>query len=287
MKPDCQWLTANLEAYFCEKLDDRQLRLVTEHLESCAACNQEVQSLRDVDHTLKQLFRHRLAQAQSPLRLAHPSRGIAVRFGLPATGLILAVTLGFMLVPREPLPSSSSIKVTSPPTVATTSQTTQVPTIKTPEGSAIVRTKPDVPDQRPTLQHAPESAVSKNAPAFVVIDPAGYSTNLSDYRGYALLFGVWSSDQPEAAMALERLYQTFGTDARVRILGVSRGRQNRLTGTTFPIVFNSGSRLLEAEKGEFFLIDTTGTVRHRGSLLANASTLVPEVRTELEKIGIR
>jgi hypothetical protein len=113
------------------------------------------------------------------------------------------------------------------------------------------------------------------------MDPAGYSRTVEDYRGYVLLMGVWNLDQPLAAANLEQLYRTFGPDARVRILGVSNQRLTKPSGTTFPVAYNQGSRLFGAASGDFVVLDQTGVVKIRGSLLSDSANIANAVRTAL------
>src|SRR6266446_8004196 len=94
MKVDCQWLSANLENYFCDRVDGDAMHLVAQHLQNCSACRDEIQSLKNVDGLVKQVFHDRLARARSPQRVAR-------RLGLPiafagaalAAGLVLTFTL--------------------------------------------------------------------------------------------------------------------------------------------------------------------------------------------------
>jgi hypothetical protein len=66
----------------------------------------------------------------------------------------------------------------------------------------------------------------------------------------------------------------FGSNTQMRILGVSNQRGTKPAGTTFPVVYNQGSRLLGTGTGRFVLLDEAGSVRLRGSLTEDYSKLV-------------
>src|SRR6266446_5670066 len=241
MKLDCQWLNANLENYFTERLSPDQVRLAAEHLEGCAACRQEIQSLQNVDGLVKQLFDYQLARAQSR-RLSR--RGFALPVAYAAAGVAVAFILAFALWSSQDTAPPQVVQLNPPPVEQTNS--TPEPEVKLPGPPEVKRAKPKPEPQTSISTQQPPSAapVPPGAPVFVVIDPAGYSTTLESYRGSVLLFGVWSADRPEAALNLERMYQAFGANPKIRILGVSNRRQERLAGTSFPLVFNNGSQLL-------------------------------------------
>jgi len=284
MKVDCQWLSANIENYFCERLSSEELRLTAEHLETCAACHQETQSLKDVDGLIKQLFDHRLVRARSH-RLIR--RGLALPLTFAGAGVTLAAVLAFALwTPQDTAPPR--VAPLSPPPIAQNSNSTHPPGVKEPSTAPVTRLKPDEPQRSvSTPPTTPDVPVPRGAPAFVVIDPAGYSTTLESYRGSVLLFGVWSADRPEAAHNIDRMYQTFGANPKVRVMGVSNRRQERLAGTSFPVVFNNGSRLLGAGDAQFVLVDPAGNVRLRGSLVGNGDAILTKVKGQLDQLGIR
>jgi hypothetical protein len=284
MKVDCQWLTAKLENYFCEGLNGEELRLATDHLQSCSACRAEVQSLRNVDGLVKQLFKDRLMRAQSSHRVAR-RLGLPLAFAGAAVAAVLV--LSFTLWPQHDmgLPQASLQPPAAP--IERTPAPVDAGEVKQPLPPPENRVKPKpapAPSPRPP---APDAQVSAGAPPFVVIDPAGYSTTLETYRGLVLVFGVWSAAKPEAAMNLDRLYKTFGANPKVRVLGISSRRQERLSGTSFPMFFNDGSRLLGAADSQFVLVDPSGNVRDRGSLLQDGDAVVAKIKAQLDQMGIR
>jgi hypothetical protein len=159
-------------------------------------------------------------------------------------------------------------------------------TTKTEDSTPIVRAKPDAPVTRPAeLKPGLEPVIPENAPELLVSSPEGYSTNLPEYKGRVLLLGVWSSDQPKAVQNLQKLYQAFGTRRDVRILGASTRRLDRPAGTTFPMVFNNGSRLLDTRPSNFVIVDKEGNVQMRDSLVGDPATLVSKVKTKLDELG--
>src|SRR5207245_8534971 len=120
---------------------------------------------------------------------------------------------------------------------------------------------------------APQLAVSENTPDFLVTDPAGYSHTLDDYRGHFVVIAVWTAGQPEPTANLERLYKTFGANPKFRFLGVANERLAKPANTTFPVVYNQDSKILGIQPGQFVLLDETGLVKLRGSLLKDFESL--------------
>lgn len=291
MKVDCQWFNEHLEGLFCESLDANELRQASEHLNTCAKCSAEVQALRDIDPMIQRVMAYRTVQARAAVLspTLNPKRGSLsprpFRIGIAFSGLALAATLVFAVFVREgkdskldqPVAPASNQTVES--TEATTTKTDSAPTL---------RAKPDAAGKiAAATSPVPEAAIPENAPDFSVIDPAGYSTTLQDYRGRVVLIGVWSADQPESAQNLQRLYQAFGTRKEVRMLGISKRKQERPSGTTFPMVFNNGSKLLGAQNEDYLVVDKEGRVQMRGSLSGDSNALVSRIRKELDQLGAR
>src|SRR3989441_11999892 len=88
MNVDCQWISKNLEALFCDGLTDEQHQLARAHIENCQTSRSQVQALIAVDPLIKNYFRQQLAIAQAPRR----SRTSAVY------GSAVAVTAAVVLV---------------------------------------------------------------------------------------------------------------------------------------------------------------------------------------------
>jgi hypothetical protein len=287
MRIDCGWVSSKLENYFTDQLDAEQARLLAQHLESCEACNREIQSLHSVDDVVRQLFRRRLSVAQSSQRAR---RRVVLPLALSGAGLALASILMFAVwTHQRGAPATTPIAIVPPPApqaIQQASEATPPDEPKTPPANQTDRTKPALTNPVPSNRR-PDVPVSPDAPAFAVTDPAGYSRTLDDYRGSIVLFGRWSAKQPETAKNLERLYQAFGGNARIRLFGVPSRREDRLTGTSFPNMFNNGSQLLGARNGQFVLVDATGKTRLRGSLTGDGESLVTQVRAQLEQLGVK
>jgi hypothetical protein len=285
MKGDCQWFNSKIEGYFCESLSPEEVEGATEHLRSCLNCRNEVQGLRAMDPLVKQLFEFRMAKANAAT-ITPPRKVMWLRLGFAGATVSLAAVLMFVLLSHETR-HAESIASAAPATVER-SAPAESPADKASTAADIVRAKPDAPDEK-ALAKAPsaEIPIPKNAPEFQIMDAAGYSTGLQDYRGRVLLVGVWNYDRPEAAENLQQLYQTFGERLDVRFLGVSRRNQNRLPNTTFPIFFNNGSRLFDANNSEFLIVDKDGKVQMRGELAGDPKVITAKVRAKLDQLGAR
>jgi len=287
MKVDCQWISTNLEAFFSESLDVQQLQQASEHLKTCLSCRSEVQALRDVDPLIKQLLEFRMTKA---LAAAHaPKRSAAFQLGLAGAAVALVGVLVFVAFLGRTGGLGNLL-----PASQTTLQSEGNPDsqnsndVKVDGEIPALRAKSDAPDPKsPGIKPGPEPPITDISPAFLVTDPAGYSTNLEDYRGHVLFIGVWSEDQPEASQNIQKLYQAFGNRKEVRILGVTSRNQERPAGMTFPMVFNNGSRLLDIRSSDFAVVDKEGNVQMRGSLVVDPSVLTPKIRAKLDELGGR
>jgi hypothetical protein len=267
---DCKWMNAHFEAYCCNRLSPHDEGIADSHIQSCEACQEELRGLNAIDPMIKELFRQRLAAASA--RRTAPSR----RFVPAAAGAALAaaaIALVLLFNPGSETPD--------PQAVPAQAQSAQQTVPKDDGPAAIDRAKPD--EAGAPLSSAAATGTNSNAAAeaFAVIDPAGYVRRLEDYRGYVLVFGVWSPDQPQAAANLEEIYRTFARDTRFRLIGVS-SRREPAPDVIFPVVYNSDSRLLGARESEFVVIDAGGAERLRGSLLTDAADTIRSVRTVLE-----
>src|SRR5262249_24731385 len=190
MKADCRWVHARLEDYFTEKLDPQQRRLLSEHLESCESCTQEVESLRNVDAVVRQLFRHRMSVAQSPKPVR---RRILAPLALAGAGIAVAAMLIIGLWRPQEVPAPP---VAVAPAHAPIKEASSIPSpkeeIKAPNQTE-PGTKPDA-SAPSTARNPADPPVKPGAPAFAVTDAAGYSKDLDDYRGSVLVFGLWSAN---------------------------------------------------------------------------------------------
>ncbi len=276
MTIDCQWISKNLEALFTGGLTPEEDQSARGHIEGCSNCREEVQALHAIDPLIKNYFQRELARA-----LTRPS-GVVVRrrkalpLGLAAAtlaGIVLVVVLRGPAVHTVSPPAQTQIVPAAP-------VDTIPPTIKATTAAEAERAKPSPESTGGSLNRHPgedrpatTSVPGGDAADFLVTDLAGYSWSLDDYRGHILLIGVWSSDQRASIANLERLYKSFGSNSKLRIVGVSNARQTKPTNTTFPVAYNQGSKLFGAGSGEFVLLDESGAVRLRGSLVKDFDSL--------------
>lgn len=281
MTTNCQWCQSKLEAYFSEELNQEDLGLFQGHLTSCGECRQQVQELRDIDPMVNQVLHRRLALARLA---AQRNTGPRVwRVALAGSGIALAAILGIgMLTLRQEVPAP--VVATAPPIFIEPAAVEPIKD-KAPQGSAAPqRAKPE---DGVSVPPAPQSYLDDRpaeGPDFVIIDADGYARTLETYRERILLFGVVSSDQKEAIANLQELYQAFGSNPNVRILGVANHRddKDKIEGATFPIWFNHASKLLGVQNSQFLLVDAMGSSRLKGSL-ANAAD-VARARTQLGQL---
>ena len=167
---------------------------------------------------------------------------------------------------------SSSQVETNPPAVAVQSSEPSVPPVEEPivikaDPLPAERAKPSVPADRYSIPGSPVVEADANTPPFLITDQAGYSRSLSDFGGFTTLIAVWSGDQPESIANIDRLYRTFGSNPKLRVVGVANQLTPKPANTTFPVFYNQGSRLLDLKSGEFVLLNEAGTVRMRGSIV--------------------
>jgi len=279
MNVDCQWIDSNLEAFFCDGLNADDNRRVRNHIASCDRCRDMVSELKAVDPLVKKLFQHELAHARSPQRRS------PVLIGSVAAAFAALILVIVMQVPH--LVTNDNAPGNQPVASATTG--IQEPALpKIPETETTDRVKPDAAaiDQRGQvpLRAIP---IPENAPEFLVTDPAGYSRNLRDFRDHILIFGVWTSQRPQTVSNLQRVYQSFAPNTKVRILGVATQREAKPATATFPITYNQGSKLFGAKTGELLIVDASGVVRMRGTLEQDQASLVNSIKTKLTELGIQ
>jgi hypothetical protein len=280
MNMDCRWVENHLEAIFCDTLAEEETRIAREHIENCAACRNEVQSLMAIDPLIKKYFHAQIARA---MRAGDaPARGIR-RFRWSLQTVAVAV-VAVVLVLLFRIPQTNDVQTPVPAQTAAAPVSVDGPSIdKKDSAEPNERAKPSA-DRLAEADVASRSAVlpptsdTTNAPAFLVSDPAGYSHSIQDYRGFKTLIGVWSPEQPRSITGCERLYKAFGSDPALRFIGVSPQRSPKPRNTTFPVFSNQGSRLMDAKPGEFVLLSESGTVTMRGLLAEDFETLSKKLR---------
>src|SRR5262249_22526530 len=155
-----------------------------------------------------------------------------------------------------------------------TSPTPSSPAIKNPEpeqGADVGRAKPTANESVPVdrrLEAAPK--VTSNSVDFLVTDPAGYMHKLDEYLGHVVVIGVWTPEERAAISNLERVYKASAANPKIRVLGVSIKNERKPVNTTFPMFHNEGSKLLGAQSGEYVVLDESGAVVLRGSLVKDS-----------------
>ncbi|HET9220336.1 MAG TPA: zf-HC2 domain-containing protein [Terriglobia bacterium] len=278
---NCEWLNSKLEAYFCDDLADPELQRFQQHVETCADCRDEVESLTQIEPMMRGVLQHRLA-----LALAHGSAHIThtngrsrtlklgLAFGSFTAVLILAV-LGLKLYQDIPAPPVA----VQPPAMEQPLE----PVKKDTDPQEIRLSKPLAGSPvKPVPQPHLDTALA-NGPDFAITDGT-YIFTLDDYRGRITFFSVLTPEQQTAMNHLEQLYDQFGSNPKARIFGVPRHREDDFRGTNFPLYFNHGSQLLGVKEGQFILLDASGQPRLRGSLDAAS---VARIKSELAELGIR
>jgi hypothetical protein len=268
---NCRWIENNLEALFCDRLEPEQNRLARAHIESCASCRHEVEALNAVDPLVRKHFQSELRTAQQP-RVVHTGRVL----GLSAAGLALVAILSFVAL-QAPQTNRTAVpaQTAAVPSVPVAPEIPAPAPPKNPDTNAPAagRAKPlnqpaPAPDQ--ILRALPKS---DNAPEFLVMDAAGYTSRLEAFRGYVTLIMVWSGASPEAVSNFERLYKAHGFQPRFRFVGVSEERLAKPANTTFPVFYNQGSKLFGLRPGEFVLLDEKGGITLQGSLVKDFDKL--------------
>ena len=261
---DCQWIDKNLEALFSGTLSHEDQQRAEQHIESCGACEKEVAALNAIDPLIKSYFQNELYRVrQGASRSVVKGRlAVATSVALIAVGVLIAATLrtshsDLSTPSAPPVPAANSLQSQQTP-----------PSVKSADAAdAVERAKPlDSTPNAAAITASPAATRDNNAPDFMVIDPAGYSRTLADYRGYVFIVGVLGTDQSDTTSDFERLYKEFAANRKMRFLAVANDRQFRRANTTFPVAYNQGSKLFGTAPGDFILLDESGSIQLRGSL---------------------
>jgi len=268
---DCQWVENNLEAIFCETLTPELNQRARQHINGCDSCRQEVEALTAVDSLVRRNFRRDLQTAQSP-RVMNRTRVL----GLSSAALATVAVLLFVVV-RASQNDPVLPTVPTPGAPAATASADLPAPVPNDAPNDVQRAKPTAaPDRESPPVAGLATSASENGPDFLVIDPAGYSHTVDEYRGHIVVIGVWSNDQPQPTGNLERLYKANASNTKIRFLGVSNDSndsQRRPASTTFPVAYNQGSKIFGARVGEFVLLNEAGTIQLRGSLTNDFDSL--------------
>jgi hypothetical protein len=271
MTIDCQWISKNLESVFCDRLTGGLARAAHDHISNCEHCRAEVQALIGVDSLIKKYFQQQLAVARAPRQRRMFRVYALVAAGVAAMFILIFFQAPAQITTNQPNPAAS----VQMPVVIAPVQSPVAPVKAAGGGTDSERAKPSSSPRQPAglFSDAQQSAASRQDSDFIVFDPAGYARTLADYRGYVVVIGIWDAQHPDSIDGFERLYKAFGSRSSLRFLGVLNGRERKPANTTFPILYNQGSKLFGAEPGEFILLDKAGTVRLRGSLTSDFADL--------------
>ena len=277
---NCDRFRSKLEAYFCDTLADEDLRFCQTHLESCAECGSEVESLKSVDPLVRAVLQRRLMLARMAAQAN--TRPRVLKLGMAAVGVAAAVFLlsvGTVFL-RETPPPPVIVHQLPPVPVETDVRKDaveqEIPGLLKPTKGG----KPVEPAPQPYLD-----SPQVDGPDFAITDAAGYPRTLETYRGRVVLFGVLSPEQKAAVSNLQQVYDDFGSNPGIRVFAVARRREDKLNSATLPTHFNNGSKLLGVQEGQFLLIDAAGKTRLEGSLADSAS--VARIKSQLAQLGIR
>jgi len=283
MTTNCQWCESQQEAYFTEELSSENRGLFEAHLASCESCNRQVKELRQIDPMVQRVLHRRLGVARAAGQWN--TRPRVWRVALAGSGVALATVLGLGVIALRPEAPPQFTAANRPPAV----EESPLPVIDNPKkvtGSApIFQTKPEEGTSTPPAPQPELDQRPLDGPDFEISDDSGGVFSLDNYKGSVLLFGVVSSAQNEATSNLQELYVAFGSNPKVRILGVPNHREDKFEGATFPRRFNNASKLLGVQNGQFAIVDSTGSVKMKGSL-ANAADVARAGR-QLEQLGVK
>jgi hypothetical protein len=240
-----------------------------------------VDSFKHIDTLVQGVFQRRVAiarmaaQANTRPRVARillAGAGVAV-----AAALLLATGIPY-LQQEPPAPTIATKPPAAPDLPRDIKKDTTVE-------NTTDRTKPDVgTSSRPVVSPALDP-IAPDAPDFAISDVGGIPTTLETYRGRAFLFGVVSRDLKTSVAGLKQIHEAFASNNAVRIVGVTRVREEGFDGTNFPVFFNHGSKLFGLADGEFLLLDATGTPKFKGVLSDTGN--VAKLRSQLSQLNAR
>ncbi len=294
MTDKCKWMEPHLEAYFSESIDPPTRARLEQHVEGCTDCRAELDEFAQVDVLVSAHFRQQVARAG---RTAH----------WPIRPLRLAGAFGAVLVAAAAIWISSGMSgggmpggEMSGPVIQDTVGAVQQAAVSSPETDA-----PDVNGDKaeeeldarlakadPVLDAASDArfdaAPTMDGPAvpvtrFHVQDAAGYFHTLEDFSGSVLVLGVVDRD-PAGSAAFAQAYERYGSDAKVRFLGVPADGIEP-GPVRFPTMVNRESSLLETRTGEFAIVAPDGTVHARG--LLDEETLRSTIDASLQLLGAK
>ena len=264
MSRDCQWVESNLEDYLTEHAETDVGQRISLHLETCATCRHEVEAYGRVDDLVRTYFSRQLSRAERGTAMSiRPLRLAGAVAGLGAVALALWVGFGS----RQAITESPSGE-TGAGVALTVASSADVDVSKAVPETDILRAKPSVSEVTGDVDLAASPIPGGDLPPleakdFYVADAAGYVRTLGDYSGSVLVLGVFEREGQEA---FGRAYEAFRTDTRLSFVGVALDTELSASPTTFPLMFNRGSSLLDTPAGGFAIVTPAGEVHRRGSL---------------------
>lgn len=284
MSDKCKWMEPHLEAYFSESIDPATRARLEQHVEGCTDCRAQLDEFAQVDVLVSAHFRQQVARAERtvqgsirPLRLA----------GAFSALLAAAAALWFAGGMSGPVTQDTDGAVQQAAASAPETDTADVNGDKAEEEPDARLAKPD-----PVLDAASadrfDAAPTIGGPAvpvtrFHVQDAAGYFHTLEDFSGSVLVLGVVDRD-PAGSAAFEQAYERYGSDAKIRFLGVPADGIEP-GPVRFPTMVNRESSLLETRTGEFAIVAPDGTVHARG--LLEEETLRSTIDASLQLLGAK
>ncbi len=272
MTNECQWVESKLEDYLVGSPDAEVRSRIASHLETCDTCRQEVEAYGKVDTLVRAHFERQMARAESRTRLGFRPMRLAGAFaGVGA--LALALWVG-MSASRSELQGEETA-------LAQASAADSLD--KATEEPDVLRAKPTEGEGGTGLNSIGAGALTAPPEAvdLYIADAAGYLQTLADYSGSILVLGVFDGTGHEA---FEEAYAAYGADERFSFVGVRLDSDTRPENTTFPLMANRGSSLLETPVGGFTIVAPDGGIYGRGLLEAS---LVDTLRSSLEELGVR
>lgn len=260
MTIDCQWVEKNIEALFCDGLNEEDARLARDHIQGCASCGREVQALHAIDPLVRIHFRRELGAAARRPRLHHGRLFVVTGAAAFIGALLFAIAL------HAPQPGGIP---SIPPETQASVQPAESPLSSKADPGEVARAKPsaDAGSAPDRTSPSEKSGAAGAGLEFLAVDAAGYAHTLEEYRGHVVVIGVWSPGQAASIEQIERLYKTFGANPKLRFLGVTNESRAKPAHTTFPVLYNQGSNLFGARPGQFVLLGADGTVGLRGSIV--------------------
>ena len=284
MTDKCKWMEPHLEAYFSESIDPSTRARLEQHVEGCTDCRAQLDEFAQVDVLVSAHFRQQVARAGRTAR--GPIRPLRLA-GAFAAVLVAAAAIWFAGGMSGPVTQDTVGDVRQAAVSAPETDAPDVNGDKAEEEPDARLAKPDPVldaasaarfDAAPTIT-GPAVPVSR----FHVQDAAGYFHTLEDFSGSVLVLGVVDRD-PAGSAAFEQAYERYGSDAKVRFLGVPADGIEP-GPVRFPTMVNRESSLLETRTGEFAIVAPDGTVHARG--LLDEETLRSTIDASLQLLGAK